>query len=56
MKFIILIFISALSATAIYTQETVEKFANADAPSQNIGKDSLGASGYDLTEYFTKKR
>ena len=44
-----------LFTTLSYAQNETIKFANADAPSQNIGKDSLAVSGYDLTEYLTNK-
>ena len=40
----------------MYAQETTIKFANADAPSHNIDKDSLAINGYDLTEYFINKK
>jgi hypothetical protein len=40
----------------IHAQETIEKFTNANAPSQNIGKVSSGISGYDLAEYFVNNQ
>jgi YHS domain-containing protein len=56
MKNIYLILVSVLLTTISYAQKETVKFANADAPSQNIGEDSLAVSGYDLTEYFTSKK
>lgn len=56
MKNTYLILVSILITTISYAQKEKVKLANADAPSQNIGKDSLAVGGYDLTEYFTNKK
>ena len=56
MKNTYLILVSILITTITFAQKETVKFANADAPSQNIGKDSLAVSGYDLTEYHTNQK
>ncbi len=40
----------------MYTQESTIQFANAEAPSHNIDKDSLAINGYDLIEYFINNK
>ena len=44
--------LTLFATTVAYSQKEAVKFANADAPYHNIGKDSLAVKGYDVTEYF----
>lgn len=52
MKNLTLTFWIILLAISAHAQETLENFANLEAPYFNINKGGIALSGYDATEYF----